>query len=191
MLNDDIAKVATDIRQHVGSGVANFVDQLFGHSGSKHHTTGSWWLAHYKAAILNAIDNGVADVWPVRDVLPVGVKSSCGLATALDDVACKATTSQPVVIHGAPAKLMYQRTQGGRTVHAATRDNDIGSCVEGSRHGQCTEVSTGTQYILWQGIAREHVLAFEAPQLRHQARDVVTFDHRDPRLQSLALGQCT
>ena len=86
-----LREVAHHVGQEVVGGVADLVDQLLGHGGDADQATGLRGLFNHEATVWDALQDGVADVSPIRHVLPVGVQATGGLAAALDQMAGEAT----------------------------------------------------------------------------------------------------
>ena len=81
-----LSEIAAHIGQRIRAGVANLIKQLLGHGGAQNFAAGARGLVQLKAAVGIAVDDGVADVRPIRNVLPIGVQTARGLATAFNDV---------------------------------------------------------------------------------------------------------
>ena len=179
-----VAEIAHHIRQQITAGVANFIQQLLGHRCPQYLATRARRLVHHKAAVRLAIDDRVADVVPIGNVLPIGVQPAGGLATALDDVTGQTAARQLMKVVLLPAKRVDERPQGGGAVHAAAGDDDVGPRVQSLGDRPSAQVGIRAQHFLGQGFAAEHVGAALFAQPGQQRRDVVAFDHRDARLQT-------
>ena len=176
-----LAEVAGHVGQQIGRRVADLVQHLLGDRGAQDAAAGAFGLGQREAAVGMALDDGVADVGPVRNLLPVGVQPTGRLAAAFDDVPGQAAAGQFVVLVGGPAELVHQGPQCDGAVDAAAGDHDVGPGLECAHDGQRTEIGIGAQHPLGQGLAAEHVALIGGSQSGHLGAHVVALDHRDAR----------
>ena len=82
-----LREVADHVGQGVGLGIADLIEDLFGHGGRRDQAASAFGLGDDEAAVGVALHDRIADVGPVGDVAPVGEQAAGGLGAALDDVA--------------------------------------------------------------------------------------------------------
>ena len=174
-----LAEITGHIRQQVSTGVANFIQQLLGHRGTQHTAACASRLADLEAAVGMNLHDGVADLVPVGDVLPVGVQTARGLTTAFDDVTCQAAAGELVQVLGRPAKFVNQGPQADRAVDTTPGDDDVGTRVQSAGNRSRPQIRIGTQQFVGQGFAAEHVAGIGGAQRGQQGRYIVAFHHRD------------
>ncbi len=178
-------EVAGDVRQQVGSGIADLVEHLLGHDRRRHLAARAGGLADDEAAVGFAFDDRVADSGPVGHRLPVGVQPAGGLAAALDDVAGEAAAREPVVVVAGPAELVHQHAQRHRRVDAAPGDHHLRARVERGTDRRCAEIRVGAQHSLRQRRPAVHLAHAFVAQRRQQRHHVVALDHRDAQFDAL------
>ena len=189
LLDAHLAEVAAHVGQLVGPGVSDLVEQLLGHGGTQHAPARALGLGEDEAAVGMALQHGVADVGPIRDVLPVGVQAARGLAAALDEMPGQAARGQQVVVLRRPAELVHQRPERHRAVHAPAGDDDVSPFGQRTRHGQRAQVGVGAEHALRQGLPAHHVPRSGRAQLGQQRAHVIAQHHGNARLQAQAVGQ--
>ena len=143
----------------------------------------------FKAAIGKTIDDRVAHVGPIWNVLPIGVQAACGLTPAFNDVPGQTAACEQVVILWAPTELVHQRPQRHGAVHAASGDHDVCPFSQSTGHRHCAQIGIGRQHLRGQGLAAVHVAGVCVAQGGQLRADVVTQNHRNFRVQAHAVGQ--
>ena len=189
LLDAHLPEITTHIGQQISTRVADFIKQLLGHGGAQNLAAGARGFMQFKAAIGKAIDDRVADIWPIGNVLPIGVQAPRGLAAAFNDVPGQTAAGEQVVILWAPIKFVHQRPQRHGTVHPASGDHNV--CPFGQRtgHRHCAQIGIGRQHLGGQGIAAVHVAGVRIAQGGQLRADVVAEHHRNFWAQAHAVGQ--
>src|SRR5690606_32915606 len=149
----DIAKVTDDVGQNVGFGIADLIDQLLRGGEAVYQPARALGLREDEVARRLDLDDGVADVFPAVDLVPVGIESACRLGAAFDDVARETSAGQVIKIIVLPAEGMNAGPQGHRAVHTAAGDDNIRAHVQGLCHGKGAQVGVDAHEGVWHGFA--------------------------------------
>ena len=176
-----VAPVASHVWQQVGGRVMDFVEQLFGHALRRDQPARARRLGDGETAVFMAFGNGIANVRPIRDILPVGVQAARRLAAAFKNVTSQAARRKQVIVGDRPVEGVHQRTQRHRRIHAAPGDHDLGASIQRGLDRQGAQVGIGRQHLGWQGRAALKLLyrrlsRAQRCELRHH---VVAGDHGD------------
>jgi hypothetical protein len=124
-------EIAADIRQPVGAGVADLVEDLLGDRAGMDQAAGARGFLEREAAVRGHFHHRKAHVGPARrDRLPVGKQPPRGLRAAFDHMAGERALRQPVPVVRAPAEVMDQRAQRQRRIDHPAGDHHLGPGIE-------------------------------------------------------------
>ena len=82
-----LGKVADHVGQHIGTRIANFIDDLFAYGGGVDQATGVVRLGNDEVTVRKTLGNGKAHVVEVRNIAPVGEVAAGALGAAFDHMA--------------------------------------------------------------------------------------------------------
>ena len=154
LLELDLREIRDHVGKDVGRRIADFVQHLFGDGGRHDQPAGIVWLPQREAAVDFAGRDRIADIFPARHLLPIGMHAAGRLRPAFEDVTHKAAGCEPVVIVGRPAEFMHQDAERQRRIRATPGDDDIGATIERRRDRQRAEIGVGGQKLRRQRFAR-------------------------------------
>jgi hypothetical protein len=120
-----IGKVRRDVRQQIVCGVADLIQDLLRDARGCEDAAGVLRLRDGQGAVGGALGDGITDVVPAGNGLPVGKETSRYLRAALQQVAGETSCGEPVIVVLGPAELVHQNAERQGTVHAATGDDDV------------------------------------------------------------------
>ena len=185
------SEVAGDVRQQIGGGIADLIEDLLRDHGRRDEATGSRRLRDGEVAVEAALDDRVADVRPVGHRVPVGEETARSLTAAFDDVASETACGEPIVVVRRPAELVHQHAQGDGRVDAPTGDHHVGPRIQCRLDRQGTEVRIRRDDALgeWHAALQLAHGLLRLSQLRDEWHDVVTGDHGDLHVDPQFLGE--
>ena len=179
----DLREIGDHIGQDVGGGIADLVQGLLGDGARRDQPAGLIGLCQDEAAIGPALGDRIADIMPVRHLLPIRIETAGALRTAFQEVADQAAGRQPVIIGVGPFELMHQDPERKRAVGATSGDHDVGAMVERAFDRQRAEIGIGCQKPGWQGQPGDVLANALSAQLLGHRQQVVAFDRGNRKLE--------
>ena len=172
-------EVALHIRQHVGRGVADFIEHLLGRDQGCDASARVRRLGQHEAAVGFADGDRIADLLVDREIEPVGEEATGGLRRALEQMADQAAGREQVVVVNGPAEVVHQRPERQGAVDASACDDDVCALRQRRRDGLGTEVGVETGHALRECGAGKHFAHTGLTQRRLLLAQIVTLHHHD------------
>ena len=180
-----LREVADHIRQFIPTRVADLIQQLLAHGCAVDQPAFARRLKQLEHAVCLQLNQRVAHVHPVRDLLPIGEQTARTLRAALHEMSGEAGLRERVVLRHLPAEFMDRNAEQGGAVHAASGDHNVGSRVERLRDRQGSQIGVGRHELGQIGRGR---VCGPGPELRLLRQHIVAGDDGHLQLHALLPG---